>query len=210
MAPKINIGRNDRVDFFGRTGSGKTTLARTFLRMSGIPFVVFDPKHRYTDGRTPIGTNFNKRRFEQIIRQPADLTGALEAEYWNELFYQVWQAGNRILYVDEVTLVNQSTRIMLPEYSRCVKTGRERGLGVWSGSQRPKDIPSPVFTEAEHFCIFRLQWKADREKVSSFTSDEIPPYLRALHRGGASRKHDWCYYNVDDDRIVEVFGTKER
>jgi DNA helicase HerA-like ATPase len=204
----IRIGREDRVDFFGRTGSGKTTLARSLLHMSELPFVVFDPKHRYTDGQVPVGTRYSKRRREQIVRSPAELTGADEAYFWDEQFYNVWKDGGRILYVDEVTLVNPSARVLLPEYSRCIKTGRERGVGVWNGSQRPKDIPSAVFTEAEHFCVFRLQWSLDRVKVGQFTSDEIGSHLEELHRGGRAAKHDWCYYNVDDDRIVRIHATK--
>lgn len=209
MAPRIRIARDDRVDFFGRTGSGKTTLARTLLRLADVPFVVFDPKHRYTDGQVPIGTSYRRRRREQIVRAPASLTGADEAWFWDEQFYNVWKDGGRLLYVDEVTLVNPSTRILLPEYSRCIKTGRERGVGVWNGSQRPKDIPSAVFTEAEHFAIFRLQWSADRDKVASFTSDHIARHLAQLQREGRPAKHDWVYFNVNDDAIVRVYGTKE-
>lgn len=209
MAPRIRIKPDDRVDFFGRTGSGKTTLARTFLRLSDKPFVVFDPKHRYTDGSVPVVTQYAKRKREQIVRAPANLTGADESYFWDEQFFKVWRDGGRILYVDEVTLVNPSSRILLPEYSRCIKTGRERGVGVWNGSQRPKDIPSAVFTEAEHFAVFRLQWSMDRIKVSQFTSDAIGRHLNDLHRGGRAAKHDWVYYNVDDDAIVRVYGTRE-
>lgn len=205
---RISIDRNDRVDFFGRTGSGKTTLARTLLRLSDLPFVVFDPKHRYRDGDVPVATRYQKRKREQIIRSPANLTGADEAYFWDEQFFNVWRDGGRILYVDEVTLVNPSPRVLLPEYSRCIKTGRERGVGVWNGSQRPKDIPSPIFTEAEHFAVFRLQWQADRMKVASFTSDWMIDHLDDLQRGGATRKHDWCYFNVDDDKIIRVQATR--
>ena len=206
-APKIKITRDDRVNYFGRTGSGKTTLARRFLQMSETPFVVFDPKHRYRDGQVPVVTSFAKRKRQQIVRAPANLSGIGEQEFWNEQFYEVWRAGGRILYVDEVTLINPSPRILLPEYSRCIKTGRERGVGVWSGSQRPKDIPSAVFTEAEHFAIFRLQWSSDRHKVAEFTADEIGTHLANLRRGGEETKHDWIYYNVNADKIVRVYAT---
>jgi hypothetical protein len=61
------------------------------------------------------------------------------------------------------------------------------------GSQRPKDVPSAIFTESEHFFIFRLTFEADRDKVASFTSDAIGERIAKL------RGHECVYYNVLTD-----------
>lgn len=206
----LSIRRSDRACFFGRTGSGKTTLARALLRNSAFPYVVLDPKHRYRDEHDgfeiPIVDRFDKRRPQQIIRVDP---GANELVEWDEAIYDVWRAGDHILYVDEATLVLPGPRTILPELGRAIRTGRERNVGVWIGSQRPKELPSVVFTEAEHFLLFRLQFEPDIVKVCEFTSPAVWPKYMEIKRAGRSRKHDFLYYNVDDDRLVSVRATRQ-
>jgi len=109
-----------------------------------------------------------------------------------------WKRGNTIIYIDELTLANPQRTRLLPAFGRAIRTGRERKVSVWCGSQRPKDIPSNVFTETENFYIFRLVWDDDRKKVGSFTSNLM--YKRqALLRG-----HDFLYYNVVSERHLYV------
>jgi len=203
----LSVNRTDRVAFFGRTGSGKTTLAKSMLHSCNHPYAVLDPKHRYRDGDVPIKDHFVKKLPEQIIRcEP--IGWPAELELWNNAIYEIWKEGDRIIYVDEATLITPP-RAILPELGRAIRTGRERNVAVWTGSQRPKDLPSPIFTEAEHFFLFRLQWENDRAKVCSFTSASLwNPYKRMQHEG-RSAKHDFIYYGVDDDRMLRVRATRE-
>lgn len=127
---------------------------------------------------------------KQILRVEP---GEHELAEWSDNIEEIWRKGDRILVIDEGTLVNPSVRRLTPALGKAIRTGRSRNLGVWFGSQRPKDIPSAVFTEAEHFFLFRLTWKGDRDKVLTFTSD-------ALEKPHASlRGHDFIYYNVSTD-----------
>lgn len=184
----FKIGYDQRVCFFGRTRSGKTTMARGLLADAGTTrWTVLDPKHTYSDGDTKVVARFDPKLRRQIVRVPPDRH---EQERWAECIDAVWRRGDGILYVDELTLITPSTRI-LPELGKAIRTGGEIGLGTWCGSQRPKDVPSAVYTETEHFFIFRLAWKDDRDKVVSFTEDEVGRLLPRL------RGHDCVYYGVD-------------
>lgn len=202
----VNISRTDRACFFGRTGSGKTTLARSLLHSCNLPYAVLDPKHRYRDEGVKVTHGFNRKLREQIIRVDP-LGGAEELELWDEVIYSIWKHGDTIIYADEATLLTPP-RSILPELGRAIRTGRERNVGVWIGSQRPKDIPSVVFTEAEHFFLFRLQWEADRTKVSSFTSPYLDRPYAAMLREGRIAKHDFMYYGVEDDRLIRCRATR--
>lgn len=202
---QIRIRRSERACFFGRTGSGKTTLARSLLRSTNAPHVVLDPKHRYVDADTPIVREFDKRLDAQIIRVPVDQS---ELETWDEQVWRIWKAGDRIIYADELTLLLYGPRTLIPEAARAIRTGRERRVAFWSGSQRPSDIPSVVFTEAEHFFLFRLQFENDRYKVASFTTEGVMGAYRRLHKEGRKVKHDFLYYGVDDDRLVRFRATR--
>lgn len=189
----ITINTSDRVCLFGRTGSGKTTLAKYLLSRVNH-YLVLDAKHTFSIPNIPIVEEYNRSYDKQIIRADYDA----ETEVYDDALLQSFAIGDIVVYLDETTLINPNTRTINPPLGRLIRTGRERSIGVWLSSQRPKDIPSVVFTEAEHFFLFQLQFKADREKVVDFTSERLEPALDSI------RGHDAVYYNVLSDRIVRL------
>lgn len=194
---RISPKTSDRACFFGKTGTGKTTLIRRILSTANR-WVILDPKHEFP-ADAPIVSHFNKKLPRQIIRVAPSKT---ELSEWYDAIDEVWDDGNRILVIDEGTLINPSTTRISPSLGKAIRTGRSRNLGVWFASQRPKDIPSAVFTEAEHFFLFRLTWKKDREKVLTFTSDILGQAHESL------RGHDFLYYNVSDDSAYLMRSRK--
>jgi DNA helicase HerA-like ATPase len=184
----------ERACFFGKTGAGKTTLAKKLLITSAQPFVIIDNKHTTSIPNVPIRETFSNGENYQIVRPNVDK----EVSETAHIVEMAWKRGNTIIYIDELTLANPQRTRLLPAFGRAIRTGRERKVSVWCGSQRPKDIPSNVFTETENFYIFRLVWDDDRKKVGSFTSNLM--YKRqALLRG-----HDFLYYNVVSERHLYV------
>jgi hypothetical protein len=140
----------------------------------------------------PIRNEYNERDSRQIVRYP-DL-----GDEWSHPMRRALAKKNVVVYVDEMTLVNEGYGYRLhPMLGRIIRTGRETNVSAWVGSQRPKDIPSAVFTEAEHFFIFQLNWADDRKKVVSFTSDKIGPVLSSL------KAHEFVYYNVLNDTMMK-------
>jgi hypothetical protein len=59
------------------------------------------------------------------------------------------------------------------------------------GSQRPKKIPSEVYTESEHFFVFKLRYKPDRQRVVEATSDAVGALIDTL------QGHEFVYFNAE-------------
>lgn len=179
---------SDRVCIFGKSGSGKTTLVRHLLQQYPR-YVVLDGKRTYEDG-SPIISKFDKRKPRQIIRVPSEN----ETDNWRLVMRDIFKNDRkRVVYLDETTFLTPP-RIIVPELGDLIRAGRELKLGVWCGSQRPRDIPSAVFTETNHFFIFRLSYEPDRDKVVSFTGDIVKPLIDKV------RGHDTIYYNDNDEK----------
>lgn len=188
------------MNLYGRTGCGKTTLAKYLLSKAKTPYAILDPKHDYKQKGVPVVKRFDKELERQIIRVEPD---AFEMEAWDDTIYDIWRHRNRIIYADELTLISPA-RTLLPAAGRAIRTGRSVNIAFWSGSQRPKDIPSAVFTETEHFFVFQLVYQADRDKVVSFTGDKAEPILPTL------RGHNCMYYGVLEDSVAVIRPPRPR
>jgi DNA helicase HerA-like ATPase len=201
---RVKLRSNERVNLFGRTGSGKTTQARRLLTdaSSRMTWVVLDAKHDFYIPGVKVTGAFSPRLRQQIVRIPPYEEEQLA---YDDVIWRIWERGDSILYIDETTLVCP-TRTLRPALGAAIRTGRSRGLGVWCASQRPKDLPSAIFTETEHFFVFQLNFEADREKVVSFTSDGLYAPLSRI------RGHDFVYWNVlsDTGRYVKALPARGR
>lgn len=168
----------DRATFLGQTGTGKTTLARYLLGLrSDVPVLIFDWKglidwpgyRRFTSLQQLVGAN--KRR---SIYAPG-VSEFQSQDHWETFFRYAFQKGNCQVYVDEVYAVTSNDD--LPDwYHACLSRGRERGVSVYSSTQRPMRIPQVILSESEHHYIFFLKMAQDRKKVESMTgleSDKI-------------------------------------
>ena len=170
---ELRIARDERVFFGGRTGSGKTTLADRLIRTLGYRTVVIDPKHSWSFPGYIYSQRYdpNPATLRQVFRPRddaddawADLVGYL-SDVWG---YDV----PTVVYIDELTSVTTPRRAPRVLATR-VRLGRQRGCGTWYASQRPKDVPSLFFTEAEHWAVFDLLTQDDRDKVSGYMGDKV-------------------------------------
>lgn len=83
-----------------------------------------------------------------------------------EAFYRGARASEpRMLYVDEVMdfygMTGQPIAGSRPSIVKCVRAGREKGLGVLVATQRPQGIPVQLVQEASVICVFRLDNEDD-------------------------------------------------
>lgn len=188
----------DRVAIFGQTGSGKTTLARTFLQ-SREYVVVCDPKRKINwPGYTVLDFNqlqrINPEKVKRIIYKPtfADITSSKGAVI-DAFFRWVFERENTTVYVDELSMISRGDDYPF-HFGACIVQGRELGIEVISGSQRPTWIPQIVMSEAEHVYCFRLNMFSDRQRIERLTS--IPEEKIAQ-----LSKRDFLYAPQDGDIV---------
>jgi len=189
---ELLVHRDERVFFGGRTGSGKTTLADRLIRTLGYRTVVIDPKHCW--GKFPGYQKVKKYdprsdALRQVFQPHDDVSDgwadsvAFLSDVWG---YDV----PTVVYVDELTSMT-TPRTAPRVLSTLVRLGRERGYGTWFATQRPKDVPSLFFTEAEHWCVFDLITQDDRDKVAGYLGDKVRDRIR--------EKYAFWYYYPDMD-----------
>lgn len=202
----IEIKTNERVIIVGKTGSGKTTLAR-YITTATRRLLVIDSKGSL--GKWDLEP-FDDEALEKlrsggavrarVLRPPED-----DGSFYGHVFKAAYEAGNVVIYIDEMfAIVPPGSRA--PEYMQaCYTRGREFGIGVWSSTQRPASIPLIAISEAEHFFMFRLTLFEDRKRMSEFMS---PAVLRPI-----KDRHGFYYINATGEEVSYVrslLGPKER
>ena len=146
----------------GASGTGKTTLARRLLAAYDCVLVV-DPKCTYggaggEDGytlvRTPRQLRLLNSGHKLIQYRPNEANQDLTS--YDEVYKWAYKRGNILVYTDEVYLVMKST--VAPHWlTACITCGRELGIGMINGSQRPVGVDKRIYTESETFVAFRLR-----------------------------------------------------
>lgn len=184
----------ERLFLTGQTGSGKTTLAE-FLLSKRKFVVVYDGKGRIDWKNYKRFTRFKdliQSDNEKLIYKPNwDELAEQDPETVDKFFQWIYQRGNTTLYVDEIYSIVIGSK--LPRYYHAVLTrGRELGISVWSGCQRPMLIPQTVLSESENAFAFRLSLTQDRDKMENLyniDADKLnvlkEKYFYAIKRNGS-------------------------
>ncbi|MDD3474304.1 MAG: hypothetical protein PHP08_00190 [Candidatus Dojkabacteria bacterium] len=190
----LRIRTNDRVAIFGRTGSGKTHLAKNWLLPHYDKYVFWDIKHENTDVEhdivinTPRELKKNITKYNKILYQPDDLTD----RDFNSICEIIFDSKDNSLYVDEAALITTPSKIQY--WHKVIATqGRSYNVGIINVSQRPRDIHNTLISESEHLLIFSLSLETDiikiRQQVGT-AADEIY-YLPKYH---------FLYHNVETNK----------
>ncbi len=165
----IRINNDERVMFVGKTGYGKTVLAKHFLtRMNRV--LVIDPKHTFKlDGyRRAKSLPIYGKDFHIVYRPRRD-----DDEHLGDLVYRLNKMRDVTIYCDELSTTADMfpyTTSMLADVAR---TGRERHVSLWNAVQRPRWTPRVFFTEAEVFFLFNLRSGEDRGYMAQFVGPEV-------------------------------------
>lgn len=199
----VIIKPTEHVFIAGRTGSGKTFLARKYLnRYKNV--VALDTKGTLQWPEVP-------DEELTLVSRLADLGGAktpkiiyrpsweeMEVDFYNEFFRWCYMRGNTIVWIDEAMSVCPNPH-KIPDYYKAVLTrGRELQVAAWSLSQRPSGIPQVIMSEATHFFVFDLNMPQDREKLVEVTGAMELMKKPSTQYG----EYAFWYYNVNRDRAV--------
>lgn len=178
----VEIAPNERVLFVGKTGSGKSYAAK-LLASRLARLVVVDTKGGVEQsdpanwpGMLPWDREGRRRLNEgyaaRLLVRPAI------GEDLEPIFRAVYEAGNAVIYLDEMYGVLPPGSRPGPWLSALYTRGRGRGIGVWAASQRPIWIPVFAKSEADWFLLFRLQDADDRRHMVGYMGEEASRVLR--------------------------------
>lgn len=175
-------GQDERVLLCGQSGRGKTVLLTDFLSAKKN-FHLLDTKlaSSFVDGGG-IGTEVDG---EHIYRRdymgpgkfvwhcPDDFNIQYNPESIERYFSKVYELGNRVIAIDE--LLDIATSSSTPFSVNRVQTrGREKGMGLWAGTQRPTGILPTIRTEAQHKYQFFVEDPDDQDRMDSAFGRPLP------------------------------------
>jgi hypothetical protein len=170
----IRMRTNDRGVLIGKTGGGKTTLAKYLVEDNLKPYsVTWNPKN--SESITKWNQKHVTKLSELIDAEEPRLIYTPDPFYAEDkatqadFFYWIYERRYTRLYIDEATVV-QYNGGMAPRYlSAVLNRGRERGVSTLTATQRPASIPMNVLSESEHFYVFKVNLPQDRQRIEALT-----------------------------------------
>lgn len=203
LMPKIGT----RAILAGKTGCGKTTLAKQFLlhyMVKGIPSIIaIDPKGTFTLPGTVVTTPEELGDYaneEQLIiyRPNINNTAEQDLDAYNRICKYVLLRGNTVWYCDE-SFALAPDGIRYPEYLRPLYTrGREFNVTAIGATQRPARIPREMYTEATNFYLFMLKALSDRQRMAEM----MGPKALIMPTG-----YNFWFYADDNPEEIEPIYT---
>lgn len=231
LAPRVAGAQGaDRLFVVGRSGSGKTFLAKKLLDLynddEGTPtefrcrVVVFDPNHNFSYPgrivRTPAEIVPTRTNPVVIYRPSIDL---MDGDSWNEALRRLFVAKEKILLlIDEFTALDQlfgQRKIPGGNYlTAYMGRGRALGKAAIIITQAPSSIPLTTIRNAERFIVFDLPLEEDRDRmagvIGKYTIEVVggePTRIDIRSRKALGKFQFWYFGpNVTDPVRIRVKG----
>lgn len=197
----LHLAMSERAFVCGRTGTGKSYLARRWVRAwragiavdhkyNGIPPVEM-PGWEVVQGFGLALRAWGPAHPRLIVRPlPADLPDRYE-----QLALRVLAAGWTGWYDDEVMSVAPIGRLN-PGLERLYGEGRARSCPVVVATQRPIGVHNKLLSEADHIVTFALQLEGDRKKLASFAGEELMDPRRL------DQRHSFAHFRAGAGALV--------
>lgn len=191
------IGRH--IVLVGTTGSGKSWLAETMLPRYESYFAIDSQDSLEIPGKRIAAPDYLKillplyKRLHYVPKPEF-----LERDVFNFIFRTLLDSSSkkrphpRVIYIDEIYHVGYGTAFpsWLP---KAITTARQRKLSFWISTQRPRQIPIPIFSEAAKIYVFFLAKEDDCKLISTFArSDKKELFDTLLHQ-----QDDFSFIEID-------------
>lgn len=108
-----------------------------------------------------------------------------------------YQKGDSVIFADEAAGLSEDLDLD-PEMKQTLQRGRSMKAAAILATQRPRNVPRAMFTEARHFFLHTMADDGEYERLSeigggNLTKREILTILRKLKR------HQWLYLYPEKD-----------
>lgn len=194
----IKMRENDRGVLIGKTGGGKTTLAKFLVEDEKKPYSVsWNPKgsdrvlewnQKHVTTLRELYDEESKDGNERLVYTPTALNAKNEKDQY-EFFYWIYERRHTRLYIDEATEIVY-TSFKPPDYlTACLNRGRERGVSTLTATQRPAGVPMNILSESEHYYVFKLLLHQDKQRVEQITGITIEQQTEL-------EDYEFYYFNV--------------
>lgn len=192
------IRASDRIVITGRTGLGKSYLARAIFEASPFPRLLIDPKGEESSAYAVTFRDPARLPDVPVARYiPADTT---DLEAFDELYRQVFDGGPRTVWMDEAPSVAPSGGRVQRHIMAVIRQGRSRGIGHIATTQRPVWVARELLSESEHVICFATHYPDDVRSLAGLMAI-APADLRAAM--DQTSEHGFCWYAAREG-IVQV------
>lgn len=207
----IKLGINDRGVMIGKTGCGKTTLARFLIEDYAKPYSVsWNPKgsdsiNSWDQKHVSTLTELRAADEPRLIYTP-DPFLAEDQRTQEDLFYWVYERKYTRFYLDEATTVVYGVRVPRGLLA-LINRGRERGVSTLTATQRPSGVPMNILSESEHYYVFKTLLPQDRQRVEAITGITVEDQA-------SLNDHEFFYFNLSRGLLprklkLDLSGVKE-
>lgn len=187
------VKASNRVLIAGKTGSGKTYLARQLL-LNVQRLILIDSKGTLNNWQD---NTLNKRNWRNFVKgdigrfrlQPPIVDNPFN--WYENLFERLYYLKNFTLYIDEIYGVIPPGQRIGKWLNALITRGREKNIGVWGSTQRPTWIPLSFISEVDYLFVFQLQLASDRQRLASVGGEKL---LRKI-----GDKHGFYLINMSED-----------
>ncbi|MFQ5531333.1 MAG: hypothetical protein ACE5ES_01830 [Candidatus Nanoarchaeia archaeon] len=198
----LKIYNSDRIFIAGKSGSGKSYLAKEIFKALNR-LVLVDYKHEVIIGGFGIIKSYSEfldlvqKGHTKIIMRPSGTHEQINSEL-SKIETYIFNKGNWTIAFDELTKREKNFMDLPPSLDNIVRMGRSRGVGIIVIHQRPSRLELGFMSEAEHFFIFTLNLRVDKDKMRGVIGDENIGLIDKLDWD----KHEFVYYSVREGKAT--------
>ncbi|MGI8412667.1 MAG: hypothetical protein ACR2QA_09270 [Solirubrobacteraceae bacterium] len=191
----------DRAFVAGVNGSGKSVLINHLASFYRCQVLLYDTKDEFSVAGVEAVSSPERIDWDQRVVHLIDDAGDLRDT--DRLFRTLWQrkvgrsghAYGLVVVVHELADLCADQPGKTPQWvANYIRKGRAHGLGLLSGSQRPRNIPRAARSEAQH--VFSFAGGFDPEDVpvmAGLHRLSIPEYEAALAQAAAVGEHAYLW-----------------